>query len=135
EGSDFIAICDTFAAHGYRFGALVINASLFVPQSRPRLFVIGLHESLFLDPGLVSPVPSAKFHSSSLQRAHARLSPKTQSKWLWWNLPTPKMRTSAFADLIEDNPKSVSWDSQDQTSKLLSMMTPLNLAKVEAAKR
>ena len=38
-GRDFEAICKTFADAGYRYGALVINAALFVPQSRPRLFV------------------------------------------------------------------------------------------------
>ncbi|MDP3175382.1 MAG: DNA cytosine methyltransferase, partial [Phenylobacterium sp.] len=38
-GKDFEAICQTFKDAGYRAGALVINADLFVPQSRPRLFV------------------------------------------------------------------------------------------------
>jgi DNA (cytosine-5)-methyltransferase 1 len=36
-GRDFQAICSTFSDAGYRFGALIINAALFVPQSRPRL--------------------------------------------------------------------------------------------------
>lgn len=134
-GEDFSAICDTFAKRNYRFGSVVINASLFVPQSRPRLFIIGLHESLFLDPSLLSPGPSSVFHTTSLQRAHSKLNAHTKGRWLWWNLPSPKMRTSTFADLIEDHPNSVSWNTSAQTKKLLSMMTPLNLAKVEAAKR
>jgi DNA (cytosine-5)-methyltransferase 1 len=41
SGRDFEAICKTFADVGYRYGALVINAALFVPQSRPRLFIVG----------------------------------------------------------------------------------------------
>jgi len=36
-GADFAAICATFAGAGYRLGPLVIDAALFVPQSRPRL--------------------------------------------------------------------------------------------------
>ena len=36
-GKDFDAICTTLASSGYRYGALVVNAALFVPQSRPRL--------------------------------------------------------------------------------------------------
>ena len=36
-GKDFEAICRTFADAGYRYGPLIINASLFRPQSRPRL--------------------------------------------------------------------------------------------------
>jgi DNA (cytosine-5)-methyltransferase 1 len=35
-GADFAAILRTFAENGYRGGALVIDAALFTPQSRPR---------------------------------------------------------------------------------------------------
>ena len=38
-GKDFAAIAEAIAAAGYRFGALVIDAAHFVPQSRPRLFI------------------------------------------------------------------------------------------------
>jgi site-specific DNA-cytosine methylase len=42
EGKDFAAICSTFERAGYVFGAVVIDAALFVPHSRPRLFMIGV---------------------------------------------------------------------------------------------
>ena len=42
QGKDFAAICSTFEQADYTFGALVIDAALFVPQSRPRLFIIGV---------------------------------------------------------------------------------------------
>src|SRR5690606_7558865 len=44
-------------------------------------------------------------------------------------------RASAFADLVEDEPQGVAWHTDAQTRKLLGMMSPVNLAKVEAAKR
>src|SRR5690606_26645286 len=53
DGADFATICALFARAGYRIGALAIDASLFVPQSRPRLFLIGLREDLAIDPALV----------------------------------------------------------------------------------
>ena len=56
-GRNFEAICRTFAEVGYRCGALVINADLFVPQSRPRLFVIGVRADVAIDPALLSPEP------------------------------------------------------------------------------
>ncbi|MCF8469114.1 MAG: DNA (cytosine-5-)-methyltransferase, partial [Sneathiella sp.] len=43
-GQDFIAISEAIAKAGYRFGALVIDAVNFVPQSRPRLFIIAVAE-------------------------------------------------------------------------------------------
>ena len=39
-GADFTALCRALAEQGYRFGALEIDAARFVPQSRPRVFVI-----------------------------------------------------------------------------------------------
>ena len=42
KGADFRAMIETFIAHGYRPGALIVNADLFLPQSRPRLFIIGV---------------------------------------------------------------------------------------------
>ena len=130
-GADFAAICATFAAHGYRPGALVIDAALFTPQSRPRLFVVGLRGDLRPDPALLSPEPLAPFHTRSLIRAVARagLAP------LWWNLPAPPRRNTVFADLIEDDPTGVEWRSDAQTADLIAMMAPPHRAKLDAAKR
>ena len=134
-GKDFEAICRTFDDNGYRCGALVINADLFVPQSRPRLFVIGVRADVPLDPALVSPEPLAPFHTRALCRAVEALPQTLQAKMLWWNVPTPGHRVSTFADQIEDNPTSVAWHTVTETERLLARMSPLNKAKVAAAMR
>ena len=41
-GRDFAAIAAALADADYRFGAAVINASHFVPQSRPRVFFVAV---------------------------------------------------------------------------------------------
>ena len=41
-GKDFDAICAALADAGYRFGVVMVDAALFVPQSRERVFVIGV---------------------------------------------------------------------------------------------
>ena len=134
-GADFQAMCKTYADAGYRFGALVINADLFVPQSRPRLFVIGVRADLDIAPELVSPEPIEPFHTRALKKAVSSLTAEVADKLVWWNVPTPERRASTFADVIEDDPDSVPWHNQAETKKLLDMMSPVNLAKVEAAKR
>lgn len=134
-GEDFRAICRTFSEAGYRYGALVINADLFVPQSRPRLFVIGVRADVPIPPELLSPEAIGPFHTRALSRAIETLSPEVRENLVWWNVPTPGRRQSTFADLIEDAPDSVVWHNQLETKKLLDMMSPVNLAKVEAAKR
>lgn len=134
-GEDFRAICETFAKAGYRYGALVIDAELFLPQSRPRLFVVGVRGDVEIDPALISPEPTMPFHTRSLRNAFQRIRDEARGSWLWWNLPLPPLRTKTFSDIIEDNPADVPWHTKDQTARLLSSMSPVNLAKVEAAKR
>jgi DNA (cytosine-5)-methyltransferase 1 len=134
-GRDFQAICKTLADAGYRAGALVIDAELFVPQSRPRLFVIGVRGDVEIDPALLAPGPIPPFHTRGLCRAVDSLPKEARSTFLWWNLPTPERRVRTFADEIEEAPESVAWRSPEETGRLLAMMSPVNLAKVEAAKR
>ena len=44
-GADFTALCEALAGLGYHFGALEIDAAAFLPQSRPRLFVVASKET------------------------------------------------------------------------------------------
>lgn len=135
EGKDFEAICQTFADSGYRCGALIINADLFLPHSRPRLFMIGVHSDVRIDPSLLAPGPVEPFHTRGLQNAVARLPASLRQDMLWWNMPIPSRRNTTFVSLIEENPTSVSWHTPAETKRILGMMSPINLAKVNAAKR
>ena len=115
--------CATFAHAGYRFGALVIDAKHFLPQSRPRLFIVGIRADLPLRDGIAAQEPSDLWHPRALRTAHAALPTKSRAQWLWWSLPTPPKRRKNFADLIEANPKGVSWHTPAQTDALLAMMS------------
>ena len=134
-GRDFAAICKTFSKFGYRYGALIINANLFLPQSRPRLFMIGLRQDVAIPPELLTTTPRSPFHPEELRRAMAMVSPAAQADAVWWALPAPPKRRTRFADLIESEPNGVAWHSTIQTSRLLALMTPLHRAKIAAAQR
>jgi DNA (cytosine-5)-methyltransferase 1 len=135
DGKDFSAICSTFTKAGYYFGAIVVDAVRFVPQSRPRLFVIGVREDVVLAaPNLTSENASELWHSRALLAAYEKLSSKVKDKWLWWNPPKPSLRKKTFADLIEDDPIGVQWHTAQETAKLIEMMSDINLEKVNEAK-
>ncbi len=134
SGRDFEAICRTFAQAGYRWGALVIDAGAFVPQSRPRLFVIGVRAGTDIDPALLAPGAQPPFHTRGVVDAVARLSPASRRAMLWWRLPAPPLRNSALTDILEDD-AAVSWHGPDQTLRLISLMAPANRAKLEEAIR
>lgn len=133
NGTDFVAIGKAFADEGYRFGALVIDAAHFVPQSRPRLFVIGVRKDVVIPASLFSSEPDKTWHTTQLRTAQEKLPLKVRSSWIWWKLPVPPKRNTTFADLIEENPTDVPWHTPGETKKLLGMMSKLNLAKVEKA--
>lgn len=136
DGKDFAAICSTFVKAGYFFGAVVADAVQFVPHSRPRLFVIGVRDELALTaPNITSETPSAIWHTKGLLNAYEKLSAKVRSKWLWWSPPVPSKRKTTFADLIEEQPHGVEWNSPSETAKLLEMMSEKNLQKVNDAKK
>ena len=132
-GRDFSAIGSAIAEAGYRFGALVINASHFVPQSRPRVFFIAARQDLALPAKLQAREPNEEWRPTALAQAHARLPRAAKEAWIWWNLPSPPLRNTRFADLIEEEPRGVSWRSATETERLLALMTPLHRAKVREA--
>ena len=135
EGNDFASIAGAFAGLGYRFGAVVVDAQLFIPQSRRRLFVIGVRADLEIPEAIRRAAPIRAWHPDSLVRAFGTLAPEVQNSWVWWNLPAPNPRQQNFIDVIEvgDEPQGVSWHTPAETENLLGMMSAVNRAKVEQA--
>lgn len=132
-GQDFTAIVGAFAAARYRVGVGVMDAALFVPQSRKRVFIIGVREDLLIPPSLLRPRPTALWHPVTLQRAYQALPATLRQNWLWWQLPPPPPRAQNFIDILEIEPTSVSWHSPTDTARLLSLMGPTHLEKVAQA--
>lgn len=134
DGQDFVSICDALAGGGYRFGAMVIDASHFVPQSRPRLFFIAIDAKADLPRALDGGSSHAIWHPAALCTAHKKLSPDTARHWIWWQMPVPPRRNIGFLDIIEEKPTGCRWHSKAETERLMSMMTPLHIQKIEIAK-
>ena len=134
-GKDFMAICSALEQAGYFFGAMVVDAALFVPHSRPRLFVVGVRGDLVIPDSASRRDPSPLWHSKALLNAYEHLPAKLQQKWVWWDMRPPPPRKAVFADLIEEDPESVNWHSATETQQLLAMMSDRNSTKVEEARR
>lgn len=132
-GQDFAAIVSALSDGDYSFGATVIDASHFVPQSRPRVFFIGVQKDHTIPRSLAGREPQECWHPNALLHAYEGISAQAKRKWIWWNLAQPPTRNSAFADLIEDEPTGVTWHTPTQTNYLLQLMSPLNRRKVEDA--
>ena len=134
-GKDFATICAALAGEGYRFGAMLIDAAHFVPQSRPRLFIVAVDKTQTIPASGIAEGPIEDWHSSPLTAAYEKLSRRSKDAWIWWRLPPAPTRNTTFADIVEDRPQGVRWHTEAETNRLLGMMSPVNLAKVESAKR
>jgi DNA (cytosine-5)-methyltransferase 1 len=130
-GRDFAALCTTLADAGYRVGAMLIDAALFSPQSRQRLFIIA-HKGK-LPAGLTLDGPDATFHPAGLCEAVEKLPDTTHMAWVWWKLPCPPKRNLDLAALLERNPPESAWRSAAAARKLMDQMAPLHRQRVEAA--
>ncbi len=130
-GADFKTLCDTVGDAGYWIGAIVADAKDFLPQSRPRLFLIALDKNRPVQGRIQSPYAVDHWHPTRLREAQAFLSEESRSRWLWFSPPVPALRNTMLLDIIESNPIDVRWHSEAETEKLLAMMSPVNRAKVD----
>lgn len=132
-GKDFDTIAQAIAGQGYVFGAMVIDAVHFVPQSRPRLFILGVNEDMVIPDATHAWIANPAWHPDAVIRAYNRLPRSIKEAWRWWNPPAPTACMQTLEDLIEVNPQDVAWHSQEETTKLLVSMSDINRRKVMAA--
>jgi len=133
-GEDFKALVSVVAKAGYKVGAIIIDAALFLPQSRPRLFVVAA-KSLQIPGSMVRSSPHPIWHTKAIVSCVKSLPESVHKSWVWWNLPTPQENGPGLSELIEDSPTGVRWHTKDETNRLLSMMSDTNLEKVSFAQR
>jgi DNA (cytosine-5)-methyltransferase 1 len=133
RGADFASIVKSLVTSKYRVGALVIDAVKFVPQSRPRLFIVGVQAQSWVSPSLISSGPQAPWHTQSIRTAFNRLPASLRESWIWWALPGATSTVPPFSSLIEEKPTGVSWHTKAETDHILSLMSPLHRRKVKDA--
>ncbi len=124
-GADFAALGAALAGRGYRFGALEIDAAAFLPQSRPRVFVVAARDAPAALTG------DSPFHTRAVRAAHARLPDAAAQAWAWWRLAAPPARNTDLAALLEPD-DAVAWRSEAETRRLVSLMGPLHRARIDA---
>lgn len=110
---------------GYRVGAVLVDAQDFVPQSRPRAFVIAVNENIPLE-GLCQQLPTEPFHSTGLVRTSFLVN---DPEWIWWSMPTPSGRILSFSDLCE---RDAPCDPPSKTKEICALLSSLHKRKLQA---
>jgi DNA (cytosine-5)-methyltransferase 1 len=122
DGNDFLDACLALNQLGYAVDAFIIDASLFVPQSRQRLFLIGRSEKRTA--GHVAETPT--FYESQ-HRPFALADFILWHPEVWWslrNLPTIAKIKTGLTDILEDLPaNSEYWWCRQRAEYLLNQMS------------
>lgn len=127
-GADFAAVCEAMVQAGYRVGALEMDAALWLPQSRPRLFIVAMREAT----GPESVGPKGVFHTQRLVAAVERLHANVRAHWAWWSLAAPSRRNLDLAAMVEPD-DAVEWLDDAKASAVLDLAAPLHRARLDAA--
>jgi DNA (cytosine-5)-methyltransferase 1 len=127
RGKNFKIAYEALRQLGYRLGAVIIDARFFVPQSRPRAFIVAVREQVEID-DLSQPIPSEPFHPTGLIRSADLID---DPNWVWWFLPSPQGRTPLFTDLCE---RDAACDAPSKTKELCELLSPVNRRKLDKAR-
>ena len=145
NGQDFAVAARELADLGYWLDAFVIDARWFVPQSRPRLFVVGYHESIMspplvvrrenaewfaLDDGWQRAVhASGKMRPVNLLRAIQTIDLPTG--WATIDAGCPPQRRYELADFLDADDDQPWWDDE-QRDRHAAMMFDRHRLQVDA---
>lgn len=127
-GDDLTAAIKAFNELGYSVDVLAIDARRFVPQSRPRLFLVGA-----LNPPTDEPDPNSELRPDWLQWVYGVESLRTHRA----RLPVPPLPlTSGLGELVEDIPRDDSrWWDEKRTESFLHSLSPIQRQRVAELRR
>jgi DNA (cytosine-5)-methyltransferase 1 len=134
-GEEFKAVIAALDKLGLRGAAVVLDARHFVPQSRPRVFIIAISKTAKISGDLVRATPHPTWHPDTLIKAVEKLSPQYRDHWLWFNLGAAPEFKRTFAKIVSDRPQGVKWHTPAETRRLIGMMSKIHKQKLAEAKK
>lgn len=132
-GDSFRGLCESLAALGMKFGAFLADSKSFVPQSRPRVFLIAVDDHVNLS-GLTSEtVPDNPWFPAAVRDAFLALPDELKERWVWWRVAPVVNGRPCISTIFEENPRDVEFSTDSQTERLLTLMAPRHAEKVDKA--
>lgn len=113
-GAHYKQLHAALVQRGYQVGAMLLDAVRFVPQSRPRIFVVAVRNDIAIPQELVSATPTW-LHPEAVRRAANGL-----EDWVWWHMPEPPARKHDLPDVIEFDAEYSNLESDERNLGLIS---------------
>lgn len=125
NGKYYVVVHNELSKRGYHVGAVMLDAVNWVPQSRKRIFVIGVRKDIEIQnfiqegPGWCHPTPIVNVA-------------KQLSNWIWWRLPRPKTRQIQLEEIIDFQAPC---DSKSSNQEKLKLIPPEKLSFLKKSSR
>jgi len=133
-GDDLTRVLETLNGLGYTVDAFILDAARFVPQSRPRLFIVGTLDALgALDDrsaGKEQGRQAAHVHDSAGSDVRPKalaafIRARPEIRWSIRDLPSPPQRVTTLEAVLDDVPADAPlWWSGARAAYLLDQMSP-----------
>ena len=104
---------------GYKSGAILIDAVHFVPQSRPRVFVIAVGKDISIPSELMDTKPNWLHNKAAAVLGDNLLD------WIWWKAEKPEKRGTDLNDIIDF---ALPYDKDD----VLRLIPPRHMEKLDS---
>lgn len=118
NGENYIKLHNYLTELGYRSGAILVDACHFVPQSRPRVFVISIRNDINIPLGLSDSGPNWLHNKAAISLG------RKLSNWIWWKTPKPPKPTLKLKDIIDHD---IPYDK----NSVLKLIPEHHLAKLD----
>lgn len=97
NGDNYRALHMALVDRGFMCGAVLLNADHFVPQSRPRVFVIAVHKGSIIPKDLMGDGPNWLHNKAAIDLGNSL------PNWIWWNTEKPEGLSETLKDIVESN--------------------------------
>ncbi len=131
NGQDFAETIRTLNRLGYTCDVFLLDAIHFVPQSRPRLFIVGAFDT----PTTPDAKAALQERDDRLKISHLEehMTERKGLRWMIQDLPAPPENSTRLPRVLQRlRPDSARWWSQDRVDYLLSQMSPRHHEIAEA---
>ena len=131
NGADFVAAAKLLASLGYWLDAIVLDARHFTPQSRPRVFLIGIAPELVPVPALNGRLwpeaESTPLRPKAVSRFWQTL--ELETGWATLPLPTPPDLAMTLSGII-DTDEAQSWWPSHELDRHCAMMSEAHAERI-----
>ncbi len=119
QGENYTKLHNALLDIGYKSGATLLNAVHFVPQSRPRVFIIAVQENIRIPHEIIDSKANWLHNKAAVSLG------KVLPKWIWWKAEKPTGRDTDLVDVIDF---SIPYDKDD----VLRLISPQHKSKLDA---